>query len=131
MMQPRAKKKAGTMLKGLGDKRLIDSVIELIDLVALYIRQNAKKIIEEGVAKPLQAAGRAAGLFLFAFTVFSIASIFLAVGVFLALASLIGYPASYILIGIVLLIIGGLALRAAGAGKVKTGKKATGKKDRL
>jgi VIT1/CCC1 family predicted Fe2+/Mn2+ transporter len=131
MMQPRAKKKARTMLKGLGDKRLIDSIIELIDLVALYIRQNAKKIIEEGVAKPLQAAGRAAGLFLFAFTVFSIASIFLAVGVFLALASLIGYPAAYILIGIVLLIIGGFALRAVGAGKAKTGKKATGKKDRL
>jgi VIT1/CCC1 family predicted Fe2+/Mn2+ transporter len=104
--------KAGTMLKTLREKRLIDSVIELIDLIAVYIRQNVKQIIDEGIAKPLQNAGRKAGLFLFAFTVFSIAAIFVSVGLFLALASITGYPAAYILIGIILIIAGLFALRA-------------------
>ena len=105
--------KAGTMLKALRGKRLIDSVIELIDLIAAYIRQHAKQIVDEGIAKPLQVAGRKAGLFLFAFTVFSLASIFVSVGLFLALASLTGYPAAYLLIGVVLIVSGLLALRSS------------------
>lgn len=100
------------MFKTLQGKRLIDSIIELIDLIAVYIRQNAKQIVDEGIAKPLQNAGRKAGLFLFAFTVFSIAAIFVSVGLFIALASVTGYPAAYILIGVALIITGLLALRA-------------------
>jgi hypothetical protein len=104
--------KAGSMFKTLNGKRLIDLVIELIDQIAAYIKQNAKQIVDESIAKPLQNAGRKAGLFFFAFVVFSIASIFVAVGLFLAFASVVGYPVAYLLIGIILIIAGLLALRA-------------------
>jgi len=94
-------------------KRLIDSVIELIDQIAAYIKQNAKQIIDESIAKPLQSAGRKAGLFFFAFVVFSIASLFVSVGLFLAFTSIVGYPIAYLTIGGVLIIAGLLALRAS------------------
>lgn len=93
-----------------GGKGLIDSIVELIDLFATYVRQHIKNIVDEGVAKPIQIAGRKAALFLFAFSLFSLAAIFIAVGLFLSLVHFIGYPLSYLLIGAILVIVGVVAL---------------------
>lgn len=97
--------------KARGGKTIIDSLLELIDLVAKYARLQAKSVIEEGVAKPLQVAGKKAGLFILAFSLFSLASIFISVGLFLSLVHFIGYPLSYLLIGAILVLAGLLALR--------------------
>jgi len=89
-----------------GGKTLIDSILELIDLCTIYVRQQVKSVVDQGIAMPIRSAGRKAALFMLAFTLFSLASIFVAVGLFLALASLIGYVLAYLAIGAVLIIAG-------------------------
>jgi uncharacterized membrane protein len=92
-----------------GGKTIIDSILELFDLIMVYVRQQVKMIVEQNITGPIGTAARKAGFFILAFTLFSIASIFVAVGFFLLLASLIGYILAYLLIGAVL-IVGGIVL---------------------
>ncbi|MHB8840810.1 MAG: phage holin family protein [Candidatus Aquicultor sp.] len=92
-----------------GGKTIIDAVLELFDLVMTYARQQITMIVEQNITRPIGTAARKAAFFILAFTFFSIASIFVAVGFFLLLASLIGYILAYLSIGAVL-ILGGIVL---------------------
>lgn len=92
-------------------KTLIESVLELIDLISTYIRQQARMIVDQSIAGPIASAGRKAALFIFAFSLFSLAAIFVAVGLFLALASLVGFILAYLIIGALLIIVGLLVFR--------------------
>ena len=98
------------MSKDRSIKGLVDSILELIDLVAQYARQQAQQVVDESIVKPIQKAGRIAGLFIFAFTAFAIALLFIVVGVFIAFANLVGYSLAFIIIGVVLVINGAIAL---------------------
>ncbi|NCO65616.1 MAG: hypothetical protein COW32_07650 [Candidatus Aquicultor secundus] len=92
-----------------GGKTIIDAILELFDLVMAYVRQQITMIVKQNITGPIGTAARKAAFFILAFTFFSIASIFVAVGFFLLLASLIGYILAYLSIGAVL-IIGGIVL---------------------
>jgi len=95
--------------KSMGGKRLIDSVLDLFNLVAVYLQQEIKRIVDQGITRPIGIAARKAALYLLAFTLFSIASVFIAVGLFLTLANLIGFAPAYLLIGVVFILVGLLA----------------------
>ena len=89
-----------------GGKTIIDSVLELIDLVTLYFKKQIKSIVDQSITKPIRTAARKAAFMILAFSLFSLAAIFTAVGLFLSLASLTGYILAYLIIGILLVIAG-------------------------
>ncbi|HEY3375134.1 MAG TPA: hypothetical protein VGK02_08745 [Candidatus Aquicultor sp.] len=99
-------------LKGVAS--FVDTIVELIDLIAEYARKQLKNVIDESIAKPLKSAGRKVALLLFAFSIFSLAAIFITVGLFLSLVHFVGYPISYLLIGVVLVVVGMIAVYQAG-----------------
>lgn len=89
-----------------GGKTVIDSVLELVDLITLYVKKQAKSIVDQSIAGPIGAAARKAAFMILAFSLFSLAAIFIAVGLFLSLVSLTGYILAYLIIGILLIIAG-------------------------
>lgn len=97
--------------KDADEKTLIESVLNLIDLVSVYFRQQVKRIVDESIAGPIGAAGRKAALFILAFSLFSLSSIFIAVGLFLALAKLVGFIFAYLIIGALLITAGLIVFR--------------------
>lgn len=104
-------------------KTIMDAVFELFDLVMVYVRQQVKLIVEQNITRPITIASRKAAFFLLAFTFFSIASLFVAVGFFLLLASLIGYILAYLSIGAILILGGILLIRLSlSEGKIRGGK---------
>jgi len=94
--------------KARGGKSLVESVLELFEVTSTYVRQEVKRVVDESIAGPIGVAARKAAFILLAFTLFSIAAIFISVGLFLLLATLIGYILAYLSIGIVLVIFGGI-----------------------
>jgi len=101
--------------KARGEKSLIDSILNLTDLVSVYVRQEVKKVVDQSIAGPIGVAARKAALLIMAFTLFALASIFIAVGLFLLLAALVGFILAYLIIGAVLLLVGFLFLRQINA----------------
>lgn len=97
--------------KAEDEKTLIESILNLIDLVSVYLRQQVKRIVDESIAGPISAAGRKAALFILAFSLFSLSSIFIAVGLFLSLAKLVGFIFAYLIIGALLIITGLIVFR--------------------
>ncbi|MEW5706227.1 MAG: hypothetical protein AB1743_05460 [Actinomycetota bacterium] len=98
------------MEKAKGGKTLIESILRLIDLASLYIRQQLKNIVEQGISVPIKSAGRTAAFFILAFSLFSLASIFIAIGLFLLLASFVGHIIAYLVVGALLAIAGAIVL---------------------
>ncbi|MCL6473085.1 MAG: hypothetical protein K6T91_09820 [Firmicutes bacterium] len=99
--------------KTKGGKTLIESIIELIDLIALYARKQIQSVVDRSITGPISKAAQKAGFFILAFSLFSLAVVFIAVGLFLFLASLTGYIIAYLIIGLLLVIVGLLFLRQA------------------
>lgn len=82
--------------------------IELVQLVNRFLRQQLQETIDQSVARPIRNAGRSAALAILAAGITVLAIIFLAVGLFQLLASMVGAA------WIAYLIVGGtLALVAA------------------
>lgn len=93
-------------------KSLLDSILELIDLFLRYVRQQIRLTVDQSVVGPIGKAGKRAGLFILAFTLFSIAAVFIAVFLFLLLATLVGYLLAVLIAGLVFVAGGGGALFA-------------------
>lgn len=91
-------------------KSLIQSLGELLDLLTRYAKEQAGIAVEDHVAKPIRRASRWAAFTLISSVFFALASMFLAIGLFLLLARALGAAwAAFLLVGVVLLIGGGLA----------------------
>ena len=99
------------------EKTLIQLFTELIELGVTYLRQQLKSIVGSSVAEPLRRAGVAAATAMLAATVFGLAVIFIAVGLFLLLAKLVGASwIAFLIVGAVLVLIGYLiAIRGRSA----------------
>ncbi|MBS3909208.1 MAG: phage holin family protein [Actinobacteria bacterium] len=99
--------------KTKGGRTLVESILDLFEVSSTYLRQQVKQVVDESVAGPIGIAAKKAAFIILAFTLFSIAAIFISVGLFLLLATLVGYILAYLIIGVVLVIFGAiLAWRA-------------------
>ncbi len=84
---------------------LLKSIVDLIELLIAYLRQELKSAVDDSLTRPLKRAGRKAGLAIVAGVLMSIASIFIAVGLFQLLAVLVGATwIAYLIIGAILVI---------------------------
>lgn len=92
-------------------KSVSELTTELIDLTNGYVRQEIRATVDGSVVRPLKRAGRWLALVTVASTLFALASIFLAVGAFQLLATIVGATwIAYLIIGGILLLAGaGLA----------------------
>lgn len=94
-------------------KSVSELTAELLDLTSAYARQEIKATIESGVVRPLRKLGRWLALATVASTLFALASIFIAIGAFQLLATLVGATwIAYLIIG-GLLFLGGAGSAAA------------------
>ncbi len=96
-----------------GGKTVIGSVLELVDLITLYVKKQAKSIVDQSITGPIGNAAKKAAFMILAFSLFSLAAIFIAVGLFLSLVSITGYILAYLIIGILLTIAGFIIWRQA------------------
>ncbi len=104
-------------------KSFSELIIELIELTQTFFRQELKSTIDNIVVGPLKKVGFWLALTLVAATLFSLALIFLAVGAFQLLATLVGATwMAYLIIGVVLFLVAGLLLILRPGGGVR-GKK--------
>jgi membrane-bound ClpP family serine protease len=88
-------------------KSILDLIFELVELLNKYFKQQLLGVISESVVEPLTTAGRKVGFWILTFTLFAIASIFIAVAVFLILVQIIGsYSIAYLIVGVVFTIAG-------------------------
>jgi membrane-bound ClpP family serine protease len=95
-------------------KSILDLILELVELLNKYFKQQLLEVISESVIDPLTRAGRKVGFWILTFTLFAIASIFIAVAVFLILVQIIGsYSIAYLIVGVVFIIAGILVGRKA------------------
>lgn len=94
--------------KAKGGRSIVESVLDLFEVSSTYVRQQVKQVVDESIAGPIGTAAKKAAFIMLAFTLFSIAAIFLAVGFFLLFATLVGYILAYLIIGLVLVIFGGI-----------------------
>ena len=84
-------------------KSVIELVLELIDLTAQYLRQQAREIVKGAVIEPAKRIGAWLAFTLVASTLFALAAVFLSVGLFQLLARLVGAVwLAYLIIGAVL-----------------------------
>ncbi|MBE0447305.1 MAG: hypothetical protein IBX64_04260 [Actinobacteria bacterium] len=104
--------------KAGGGKSLIESILDLIDLISAYVSQQIKRTVDNSVAKPIGVAARKAAFLVLSFTLFSLAVIFIAVGLFLLLATLVGYVLAYFIVGAILILGGFLLLRKTNGRKL-------------
>ncbi len=94
-------------------KSVSELTAELIDLTNGYVRQEINAIVAGSVIRPLKRLGRWLALVTVASTLFALASIFLAVGAFQLLATVVGATwIAYLIIGGILLL-GGAGFAAA------------------
>lgn len=103
--------------KAGGGKSLIESILNLTDLVSTYVRQQVKMTVDNSITGPIGVAARKAAFLILSFSLFSLAAIFIAVGLFLLLAFLVGYILAYFIVGALLMLGGFLFLRQASTRK--------------
>lgn len=85
------------------ERSVIELVLELIDLTAQYLRQQAREIVEGAVIEPAKRIGAWLAFTIVASTLFALAAVFLSVGLFQLLARLVGAAwIAYLIIGAVL-----------------------------
>jgi membrane-bound ClpP family serine protease len=95
-------------------KSILDLILELVELLNKYFKQQLLEVISESVIDPLTTAGRKVGFWILTFTLFAIASIFIAVAVLLILVQIIGsYSIAYLIVGAAFIIAGVLVGRKA------------------
>ncbi|MDP2210333.1 MAG: phage holin family protein [Candidatus Aquicultor sp.] len=94
--------------KARGSRSLVESILDLFEVSSTYVRQQVKQVVDESIAGPIGTAAKKAAFIMLAFTLFSIAAIFISVGLFLLFATLVGYILAYLSIGIVLVIFGAI-----------------------
>lgn len=104
-------------------KSFSELIVELIELTQTFFRQELKSTIDNIVVGPLKKVGFWLALTLVTATLFSLALIFLAVGAFQLLATLVGATwIAYLIIGAVLFLVAVLLLILRPGGDVR-GKK--------
>ncbi|HZD59341.1 MAG TPA: hypothetical protein VE439_02655 [Anaerolineae bacterium] len=103
--------------KAEGGRSLIESILNLIDLISIYVRQQTKRTVDQSITRPIGNAARSAAFLILSFSLFSIAAIFIAVGLFLLLAFLVGYILAYFIVGVLLVLAGFIFLRQTGIRK--------------
>jgi len=89
---------------------LLKSIVDLIELLIAYVRQELKSTVDSSLAEPLRKAGKKVGIAIFVAFIMSVAAIFIAVGLFQLLATLLGATwIAYLVIGVILIIFGVVA----------------------
>jgi hypothetical protein len=71
-------------------KSIPELVVEFVDLTNAYIKREIQSTIESALVKPMQKLGFSLAVAIVSATLFSLAFIFLAVGLFQLLAEIIG-----------------------------------------
>lgn len=84
--------------------RLLDALVDLLETARDWIRQEAEATVREKVVLPLQRLGLTLASAMAAAALLVIGLIFLAVAAIIALGNLIGYAATFAIIGAVYLI---------------------------
>ncbi len=98
--------------------------VELVDLISRYLRQEVKSTIESLIVGPMKKIGFWVALTIVAATFFSLAIIFLAVGAFQLLATLVGATwIAYLIVGLILFLGGVVLLVLRPRGGDANGKK--------
>lgn len=87
---------------------LVDALVELIQTVVDYLRQEAEALVKDKVVMPTQKAGQVVAFALAAAAVLVLGLAFLSVGLLLVLANALGWPGALFLIGGVLVLGAGL-----------------------
>lgn len=88
-------------------KSIATLIMELLELLSAYVRQELRAAVDSGLVRPLRNVGRWLALVTVASTLFALSCIFLAVGAFQLLARLVGAPwIAYLIVGGVLFIGG-------------------------
>ncbi len=109
---------------GQEEKAATGLLIELIDLVKRYLSQEIKSAVESLIVGPVKKVGFWSALTLVAATFFSLAILFLAVGAFQLLATLVGATwIAYLIIGALLFVGGVIVLLMRPRGGDTDGKK--------
>ena len=86
---------------------LLKSIVDLIELLIAFIRQELKSAVDSGLAEPLKKAGKKTGIAIAVGFIMGIAAIFIAVGLFQLVATLVGATwIAYLIIGVLLIIFG-------------------------
>ena len=89
---------------------LLKSIVDLIELLIAYVRQELRSTVDKSLAEPLRKAGKKTGIAIFVAFIMSIAAIFIAVGLFQLLATIVGATwIAYLIIGTLLVIVGIIA----------------------
>lgn len=93
---------------------IVDLVLELVDLCRRYLSQEAQAVVDKALIGPARRVGRWLALTIVAATLFALAAIFLSVGAFQLLATLVGAAwIAYLIIGGIL-FIGAAGIMMAG-----------------
>ena len=91
-----------------------DVALNLIALTGQYLRQEAQAVVDKAIIGPARRLGLWLGFTIVAATLFALAAIFLSVGAFQLLATLVGAAwIAYLIIGGIL-FVGATALMMAG-----------------
>ena len=89
---------------------LLKSIVDLIELLIAFVRQELKSAVDSSLAEPLKKAGKKTGIAIAVGFIMGIAAIFIAVGLFQLLATIVGATwIAYLIIGTLLVIVGIIA----------------------
>jgi len=88
--------------------RILDRLLDLLQTVRDWVRQEAEATVKEKIVPPLQKLGLAIASAFAASTLFVIGAIFVAVAAIVYLSQLLGVPLAFLLIGAVFLIGAGI-----------------------
>lgn len=89
---------------------VIDAVIDLLETVRDWVRQELGDAVHDKLAIPMQRVGTAIGAMFAAGQLLVIGLIFIAVALFMWLGQAIGYPGAFFLVGLVYVIGSGVFL---------------------
>lgn len=96
------------------EKSVAALFLELVDLFRQYIEQEVRAVIDRAIISPGRRLGFWLGFTIVGATLFALAAIFLSVGLFQLLATLVGAAwIAYLIIGVVLLIGAGILMMLA------------------
>lgn len=96
------------------EESVADLVLDLVDLSRRYIRQEAQGVVDKALISPARRVGFWLAFIIVGATLFALAAIFLSVGAFQLLATVVGAAwIAYLIIGGIL-FLGATALMIAG-----------------
>lgn len=89
--------------------RIADAITEFVQMIVDYVRQETGDVVHDKIVVPTQKAGQVIAFAMAAALVLFLGIGFVAVGLMMLLAGLVGWPAALLIIGGVLIVgAGGL-----------------------